>query len=597
MNGEQVRLLGRPRVEVAAGEPPRRQPRGRKSWALLARVALAERAVPRSELSGALFATADDPLAALRWSLADVRACLARSDVLRGDPVSLAADGLSVDVWALEDGSLPNDDLGGLLLEGIELRDCPEFTSWLLTARARCAARTRAELRERAMRLLASGDCQSALDLASRAARLDPLDESAQELFLRALVADGQGGLALAQLAVCEGMFAREGVPVSSTLRAAAQDRAPRSSGVRAGIVAASLLEAGQAALDAGAADAGIETLRRAADDAARADDVSLEAQILHALGAALVHAVRGGDGEGALVLHRALRAARHAQRPALLAEILRELAFVDVQAGRHEPAARALAEAAQTVAGGSYPALAASIAAIDGMNRADRGRHLAAAALLTESAAQAEVAGRPRQRAWSLGLLARSLLLSGQLDDARDAAEASIALVRAHRWNAFLPWPQAIRAECLIVVGQVDAARVEAEKSFALGCELGDPCWEGMAARVLGVLAWHDGDHDLAWQWLRDARVRSDRVSDRYVWVSGYIRLAQLELAAQTDRALAGVLAGELHEFAVAADLPEFQAWALVHRNAPGDLGLARSAAWTVDNPALRARVEASEA
>ncbi len=55
---------------------------------------------------------------------------------------------------------------------------------------------------------------------------------------------------------------------------------------------------------------------------------------MLAALGAALVHAIRGLDGEGAVVLNQALTAARTAGSPRLAADIQRELAFVDVQAG-----------------------------------------------------------------------------------------------------------------------------------------------------------------------------------------------------------------------------------------------------------------------
>lgn len=135
--------------------------------------------------------------------------------------------------------------------------------------------------------------------------------------------------------------------------------------------------------------------------------------------------------------------------------------------------------------------------------------------------------------------------------------------------------------------------ARADAEQSFALGCELGDPCWEGMSARMLAVLAWHSGDRDAAWAWILDARRRSDRVTDRYVWVSGYIGLTQLEMAAEFDRALVPMLADRLHDFAVDADLPEFQAWALTHRATPGDAALAEQTARSVDNPALHSRIK----
>ena len=76
-------------------------------------------------------------------------------------------------------------------------------------------------------------------------------------------------------------------------------------------MIAVSLLRAGTAALDAGAVDAGVETLRRAVQEAGRADDPATQAEVQRALGSALIHAIRGSDGEGAVMLHRALREGR----------------------------------------------------------------------------------------------------------------------------------------------------------------------------------------------------------------------------------------------------------------------------------------------
>ena len=589
-----ARLLGSPRIEDNGQPCP--PPRGLKSWAVLARVALAERPVGRRELAGELFGEADDPLGALRWSLADMRRSFGLPSLLCGDPLSLAPGELWVDARALEDGSLPVEDIGGGLLEGIELRNCPGFDTWLLLARLNCAARGREELRRRALSLLAAGEAGAAMAAAGRAAELDPLDEGAQELFLRVLVAAGRGGLASAHLAACEALFAREGLVSSPALRSAARDPglAPRPR-MRAGVVAASLLRAGTAALDAGAVDAGVETLRRAAAEAGRAADPAIQAEVLGALGGALVHAVRGSDGEGAVVLHRALLAARTADRSALVADILRELAFVDVQAGRHTSADRALREASQHACGD--PGLLAGILAIQGMNQADRGRHSEAAESLTRAAGLAREAGRVRQEAWSQGVLARSLLLAGQVQPAREAAERSTAVALSERWNAFLPWPQVLHAQCLAAAGRWDEASEDAEHAFALACELGDPCWEGMAARALGLLALHAGDLGAAQVWLADARRRCDRVPDRYVWVSAYIGLAELETAARVNIDLVAPAAARLYEHAVLGDLPEFLAWALVYQAESGDHAkapLARRAAAGIVNPVLQARVQA---
>src|SRR5580692_6243571 len=397
-----VRLLGPPRIEEGDGQP-RRPARGQKSWALLARLAMADRPLSRSELAAELFAEADDPLGALRWCLADLRRCCGDPALARGDPVSLTDGAPWFDVRALQDGSLPTAEIGGELLAGVEPRNCPAFDLWLMLARGRCAARSMEELRQGTLRLLAAGDFEAAVEVAGRAAARDPLDEGAQEMFLRALVAAGHPARAVVHLAACEATFVREGVVPSAALRAAAlAPGPPPRAGLRASVVARSLLRSGTAALDAGSADAGVETLRRAAEEAERASDALLLADVLRTLGSALVHAVRGFDGEGAVVLHRALVVARTAGSEPLAADILRELAFVDLQAGRHASATRALREASAHATAVGDPALTAAVLAISGMNEADQGHHDRATELLRSSVQTAATAGSIRQEAWS---------------------------------------------------------------------------------------------------------------------------------------------------------------------------------------------------
>jgi tetratricopeptide (TPR) repeat protein len=572
---------------------PGQPARGQKSWALLARVALAGRPPTRAVLAAELFGEADDPLGALRWSLADLRRCGQNPQLLRGDPVRVSDQELWIDVRALMDGTLPAAEIGGTLLDGVAVRHCPAFDLWLmLTTRGRCAARSAEELRRAALSLLGTGDAEAAM----RAAGLDPLDEGAQELLLRVLVAAGHPARAAVHLSRCQDLFAREGLTPSPALRAAALASGPAPpAGLRAGVVARALLRAGKAALDAGSADAGVETLRQAAHEARRARDPQVLAEVLAVLGSALVHAVRGLDGEGAVVLNQALTAARAAEQPGLAADILRELAFVDLQAGRHASAARALAEASGQAAGD--PALLARILAIQGMNEADQGRHDAAVRLLARSARTAATAGHPRQQAWSAGVMARSLLLAGQVEQARQAAEESIAICERERWPAFVPWPQALRAHCLEAAGRHDEARDDAEQAFALACQLGDPCWEGIAGRALAVLALRRGDDAGAGRWITDAQQRCDRLPDRWVWVSGFVSLGHLEIAAKYQPDLVPPLARRLYQAALRADLPEFVAWALVYQAETGDpapLPLARSVAAGVVSPALHARLAA---
>jgi DNA-binding SARP family transcriptional activator len=592
-----VRLLGRPRIEDADGRPG--QPaRGQKSWALLARVALADRPVTRAELAAELFAEADDPLGALRWYLADLRRCCQDPGLFRGDPIQVGDDGPWLDVRALGEGALPAAEIGGILLDGVELRDSPAFGLWLMLARGRCAARSAEELRRAALTLLGIGDAEAAIEPAGRAATMDPLNEGAQELLLRTLVAAGHPARAAVALAGCEALFAHEGLTPSPALRAAT--RAPAATppvGLRARVIATSLLRAGKAALDAGSADAGVETLRQAAREAERARDPRVQAEVLAALGAALVHAVRGLDGEGAVVLNQALPVARAAGDPGLAADILREMAFVDVQAGRHTSATRALSEAAGQAKATGDLALIARIQAAQGMNEADQGRHDEAVRLLDRSIQASATAGRPRQQAWSSGIMARSLLLAGQPEQAREAAERSLALCERERWPAFAPWPQALRAHCLEAAGRTGEARDDAEQAFALACQLGDPCWEGMAGRALAMLALSRGDDDAAVRWIVDAQRRCDRLPDRYAWVSAFVSLGHVEIAARHQPDLVVPLALRLYQAGLRADLPEFIAWALVHLAEAGDprrLPLAHSVAAQVVSPALHARLAA---
>src|SRR4029450_4988993 len=67
-----IALLGRPRIECRGRAVPLA---GRKPWGLLAYLCLEHQAT-RHDLAALLFSAADDPLAALRWSLLQVRRAL-----------------------------------------------------------------------------------------------------------------------------------------------------------------------------------------------------------------------------------------------------------------------------------------------------------------------------------------------------------------------------------------------------------------------------------------------------------------------------------------------------------------------------------------
>jgi DNA-binding SARP family transcriptional activator len=596
-----VRLLGAPRLERDG--VPVAGPRGRKSWALLGYLHLTGRPVPRRQLAELLFPDADDPLGTLRWALADLRRGLGGAVVVGGDPVGLElADGVVVDVEALFGRGappLPGAAVGelGELLDGVELDGCPVFASWLVAARHRTAAAVDAWLRRCTTGALAAGRAEEAVECAGALVVRDPYDEGNHELLVRSLAAAGDRPAALRQVAVSTELFRREvGVAVSPVLReaAAAVPRAATTApATDAGAVAADL-EAGRAAIAAGAVDAGLQCLRRAVVDVDRLADPGLQAQVWLAMGSALVHAVRGRDEEGAIALHRALAAAAACGDRAATVVARRELGFVEVQAGRRQSAERWL-EGAQRMA--ETDAEVAGVLAVRGMNSSDAGRYPAALDQLGGSVTRARACGDQRQEAWSLSLVARVHLLRGEHGLAREAVRDSLDLVRAQRWLAFRPWPQALEAELQLAEGDVAQATEHFEQSWALACRIGDPCWEGMAARGLGLLRQRAGDDAGANHWLTEAVSRATRVTDRYQWVHAYTLDAAAAAAVRRgDRPRAARLTTTLLELAARGEMREMVARAHLHRHrlgARGALAAARLAAGGVDNPVLREELE----
>jgi DNA-binding SARP family transcriptional activator len=578
-----IRLLGRPTIE-RDGQPVR-SPRGRKAWALLAYVLLAERPPSRRALAELLFRDADDPLGALRWTLAELRRALGLPDAFGGDPV---ASQLGPDVTL----DIDTADGDGELLDGIELGSSLEFESWLLVARHRVSAMVEGRLRETAVSLLATGRAGDAVAYASRAVARNPLEEGNHELLVRCLAAAGDRAAARRQVAVCEDLFRRElGVKPSAALHEAADIAvgSPMALPLGGRAAAASQLDAGRAAILAGAVDAGLQSLRRAVVEAERSGDAALHGRALAALGSALVHAVRGRDEEGAVILHESIDVATRAGDRPTSVTAHRELGFVEVQAGRRPSAevwlakARALAETDEEIG---------AVLAVRGQNASDRGDYPAAFGFLAESVERSDRSGDRRQQAWSLSMVARAHLLRAEHSQAVVAVARSLELIREQRWMALLPWSQTLQAELDLAAGDVDRAAAGLEQAWVLGCQLNDPCWEGMAARGLGRLQAERGDHAAAVRWLGEAATRCSRVSDRYQWVHGYVLDAAVTAALdRDDDERARPLLTAMASLAARCDMREFVVRAQIHRGRLGDpsaVASARLLAADIDNPVL---------
>src|SRR5262249_19634647 len=123
-----------------------------------------------------------------------------------------------------------------------------------------------------------------------------------------------------------------------------------------------------------------------------------------------------------------------------------------------------------------------------------------------------------------------------------------------------------------------------------ALACQLGDPCWEGVAARGIGVATASSSPED-AIAVLDDARLRCMRFPDTYQWVYGYVLDALCDVAVGAGHPSARGHVDTLGSLAAKTSMREFVVRAHRHRARLGDGDAAETArllAADIDNPAL---------
>lgn len=581
-------------IREGVRQPP---PRGRKAWALLAYLIATESAPSREWLAELLFADAEDPLNALSWNLSQLRRLLGSETQIGGDQVELRLPpGAYVDIKAVTAGTWRQAvDVPGLeheLLEGMAFSSSPAFEVWLLTERRRLAGAAEDVLREAARAKLAAGDSGRAIDLAGRLLAVNALDEDAQELLIRAYAAAGDRVAAERQRDACVALFRRElgTEPGEAVLQAADVTRADargQRPATRAGIGAR--LEAGLAAMDAGAFDAAIGSLRMAVAEAHATEDAELRGTTLLALGSALVHGVRGRDGEGAGVLHEAIGVIDRSGADATAAQAHRELGYVETLRGRYDRAQRWLRRAASLAA--DDPTERAWAHAVLGVALTDVGRHVDALRELHHALSLGRESDARLVEAWALTFIGRSHLLRQELTAAREPLQRALEVARQLRWTAFIPLPESLLADVDLAEGRTEAAATAYEHAYELSLQLGDPCWEGMAARGIGLVADRRGDAETALRWVAEARTRCVRLPDAWLWVEAYCLDALCELGVQHRRPEVARWISDLEALAARTGMREMVARAYLHRGRLGDRGAAQAArvlAAEVDNPVL---------
>jgi DNA-binding SARP family transcriptional activator len=591
-----IHLLGMPIVERNGNPSP--PPKGRKAWALLAYLVLSERPPSRQQLAGLLFGEADDPLGALRWNLAELRRLFGDPQTLRGERVELTLPGGTfVDVRVVTGGTwlqgIGVPGLGRDLLEGMDFPSSPAFEAWLLTERLHLMASSEAMIREAALARLASGRAADAVSLAARLVELNPQDESFQAVLIRSLASAGDKEAARRQLRACVELFRRElgiepGLEVTSAVEVASGSHTVAA--VRGRTAARAQLEAGEAAIGAGAVESGLQCLRSAVAEAHECEDLETKVQSLVALGSSLIHAVRSRDEEGAVALHEAISLAETTGQSSLAAAAHRELGYVEMLRGRYERAERRLKDAVALA--GEDDAERAWALAVLGASLTDRGSYSKSLKFLTESVDLVPSAHDSRLVAWALSFTARAHPLRKSLVEAREAAMRSLEVARRQTWTSFLPWPESLIAEIDLQEGAIDKAHEGFQHAFALGCQLGESCWEGIAARGIGLVELVRGNTGAAIERLADATVRCVRLPDAYLWIQGYSLDALCSVAVEHGTSEAAkTWINDMESLAGRTGMRELLARAFLHRGQLGDEAAVETAMLLlegIDNPAL---------
>jgi DNA-binding SARP family transcriptional activator len=600
--GLTIHLLGSPRLE--RGGAPVDAPRGHKAWGLLAYLLRGRVPPSRERLAGLLFPEADDPLGALRWALSALRRQLGAGAEVGGDPVRLKlAPGTLVDTDVLARGSwleaiaLPG--LGHELLDGMVFRSSPGFEMWLEDERRHVQGQTLAVIQQAALALLARGDASGAARYASELVRLSPYDENAHVLLVRCLRTTGDSAAALRQVELCMDLFRRElgTEPTGALLDAVAEPEQPAERRVAGRTTVLAQIEAGHAALGAGAVEAGVQRMRAAVTAARKLEDAEVLARALVALGGALVHSARGTDVEGAAALHEGTRLAEQAGLPEVAATGWREISWVQFLRAHYERAEQSVARAAEFAAGNDEEL--AWIALIRGTCRHDLGDYAAAGEHLRSAVTLAGRLDSGQPLALALTHLGRFHLFRDELEDALHLLDQALDEVRARGMTAFIPWPESFRAELDLILGDLETAQERLEHAFALGCEVGDACWESAALRGLGLVAAARGDVPRALELLADAPKLCRRLPDTYLWIEAYALDAFCAVALEHQAEAAPRWIDELEGITARRGIRELLLRATVYRarlGEPGALAAARSLAAEIENPAIGNFIDGTE-
>jgi DNA-binding SARP family transcriptional activator len=497
MSRVSVRLLGRPHVlvdDIEAGAP-----KGAKVWALLAYLAAAEVARPRSELAELLFGEAADPLGALRWNLAALRRLIDRPDAVKGDAIRLDRCDLMIDTVLVDEGDVAavlTGTGGRELLAGLSFADSPVFELWLSGERQRLSRRLSSRRRELALDALARGDHELAVQVANELVTTEPFDEGHHALLIRALVLSGEHDAAQRQFDRCASFLRAElnTEPGPAVFAAAHLAGHPVGAASQPSYdeICARLNVAWQSFL-AGSIDYALDMGRSTVVLSDVSGDLILRITGRVYLAGMLNMAVRSWD-EAATVTAEARHLAVEAGASAFEAIAFGILAGSELMRGDY-PAALEYATSGLTRSDDTG-ALALNHAFLSAI-AADTGQDERARAHAIEAMDQADRSADPIRLTYSYAYAAHVDLLAGRYDTARPHAEravdacASILVMK--------PWPMAMLAELDVQAGDLDGAIATATQADGMATATGMSYQRALAQRVLALAEAARGDEPAA--------------------------------------------------------------------------------------------------
>ncbi|HEX9436579.1 MAG TPA: tetratricopeptide repeat protein [Candidatus Limnocylindria bacterium] len=537
-----IRLIGRP--SVAASGAAREIP-GHKPWGLLAYLLLAPAAPTRRGVSELLWSDAEDPLAALRWSLHQVRRGIGPDANVteRDGRLSLELGDVSIDAHLVLRGDLTPEQVEaigqGELLEGLFFDDAPAFEQWLTLERQRVGSALRDALRWAAT-TLARSQPSRALRLIQRVIALDPTDDAVHELAVDIHVSRGDRAGAERYLdSIARTYRAELGIEPPTAIRRPLERPRPSGSDLAMppAITAQALLDLATGRLESGEYAAAEDAARRAAGAAAAADDRTLEARALATLGSVLVHSVRGRDREAVGLLTRSFQLASEMRDVALASEAAREIGYIAFLAADYGSAEASLRRAVALADQAGTDVQRGQALTYIGGCEIDRGDLDRAEGTLRDALASLDRAGERRFRWFTLSFLARALLRKGELPDAERLSREAIEGARAAGWRSVTPWMQVHLGEAQLAQGRIDEAERTFAEAFAVSAEIADPCWEGLSLRGMALVEVRRGKPDRARTLLADAHQRCTRVPDTLWWADAAILTDLVELEDGRDQ------------------------------------------------------------